>query len=279
VTHALEKEPKGASDAGGGSRTDPGWSKPNQQPYAIESVDNALRILLMLRSSSAVRVTDVSQRLGVARSTAHRLLTTLAGQGFVSQHPTRRIYVAGRVLVEIGLTTVGNLDVRRAAHGPLRALAAELNETTNLMVLSGTSLTRFIDGVEGQQPIRVGTRTGVVMPSNATSGGKVLLADLPDTEIRATFADGVPGVTRRTIVAIDALLEEVAVVRDQGFALNVGETEPGLHAAAVPVRVGDGPAVAALAVATPGARMGKADVPRFVEALRRTAQVISAELL
>jgi DNA-binding IclR family transcriptional regulator len=247
-------------------------------PYTIDSVENALRILLALRERTSMRVTDVSEELGVARSTAHRLLSTMAAHGFVVQNPATREYHSGRVLVEIGLAAVGNIDVRRVAHPHIRALSAELHETVNLLVLQGDR-TRFIDGVEGDQAIRIGTRTGLVLPANSTSAGKVLLAELPFEEVRALFAPGLPTVTNRTVVELDQLEEELATVRELGYATNFGESEPGLNAVAVPIRAGLGWAVAAIAVSTPAVRMTPADVPRFASSLEATAAAIAEGLV
>lgn len=251
---------------------------PGRSPaYLIESVHNALRILLLLRERPSLRVTDVSVELGVARSTAHRLLSTLAADGFVKQDRSSRRYRAGRVLVEIGLAAVGDLDVRRKAHPHIEALAEELGETVNLLVLEGAG-TRFIDGVEGNRPVRVTTRTGYLLPAHATSGGKVLLAELRDREVRSLFPAGLPALTSHTISDFDRLEEELATVRRQGYALNVGESEVGLHAVAVPIRVGPGYAVAGLAVSTPAHRLGAREIPAMVAALRRAAAAISGDL-
>jgi DNA-binding IclR family transcriptional regulator len=163
------------------------------------------------------------------------------------------------------------------AHPHIQALSARLRETVNLLVLQGDR-TRFIDGVEGDQSIRVGTRTGLVLPANATSAGKVLLAELPPAEVRALFAPGLPTVTSRTIVDLDRLEAELIEVRERGYATNFGETEPGLNAVAVAIRPGVGWAIGAIAVSTPAVRMTEREVPRFVTALRETADAIAGEL-
>jgi DNA-binding IclR family transcriptional regulator len=247
-------------------------------PYTIDSVENALRILLALRERTSMRVTDVSEELGVARSTAHRLLSTMAVHGFVTQNPATREYHSGRVLVEIGLAAVGNIDVRRVAHPHIRTLSEQLHETVNLLVLQGDR-TRFIDGVEGDRAIRIGTRTGLVLPANSTSAGKVLLAELPFDEVRALFAHGLPTVTNRTVVDLDRFEDELATARERGYATNFSESEPGLNAVAVPIRAGLGWAVAAIAVSTPAVRMTPDDVPRFVSSLEATAEAIAAGLV
>lgn len=246
-------------------------------PYAIGSVDKAMLILLMIRDRGEVRVTDVSDELGVARSTAHRLLLTLAHRGFVAQDRVTRAYRAGRVMVEIGLSAVGGLDVRRKARRHMEWLAAELHETVNLLVLEGNG-TRFIDGVEGDRPLRVSSRTGTLLPAHSTSGGKVLLAELPDEEVLALFPDGLIRVTDRTITNPDALCVELRSVRDLGYGVNHEESAPGLDAVAVCVRDHLGRALAALAVSLPHQRMTQGNLHMMLPLLRSAAEAISQDL-
>lgn len=246
-------------------------------PYTVGSVDKAALILLMIRDRGEVRVTDVSDELGVARSTAHRLLLTLAYRGFVAQDRVSKSYRAGRVLVEIGLAAVGELDVRRKARRHMEALAAELHETVNLLVLEGNG-TRFIDGVEGDRQLRVTSRTGTLLPANATSGGKVLLAELSDEDALALFPDGLPRVTDRTITDPDAFRAELRSVRDLGYGVNHEESAAGLDAVAVCVRDHMGRALAALAVSVPHQRMAQGLLHAMLPHIRSTAEAISGDL-
>lgn len=244
---------------------------------AIDSVDKALQVLLLLRSRGQLRVTEVSDDLGVARSTAHRLLSTLTNRGFLIRDPLTRAYRSGHVLIEIGLASVGGFDIRPQARPHLETLAARLHETVNLMVLEGSSC-RFLDGVAGDRTLLTRVRTGTLLPAHTTSGGKVLLAELPFDRVRALFAEGLPKITERTIAGRERLRRELEKVRADGYAVNSGESEPGISALAVPVRDRDCRAVAALAVSMPSFRMRPPDVHDLVAALRATAADISRVL-
>ncbi len=83
--------------------------------YPIASVGNALRLLLLFRERKAIRLSDASDYLGVANSTAHRLLAMLVHREFVEQEPGQRTYIAGPALVEIGLAAVRGMDLRTSA--------------------------------------------------------------------------------------------------------------------------------------------------------------------
>lgn len=247
-------------------------------PYKLESVDNVLRLLLLLRERDSVRVTDASAHLGVARSTAHRLLSMLTHHGFVHQDRVTKAYRAGRVLVEIGLATVGDLDIRRRAHSHLQRLSAETGETVNLMMLEGNRA-RFIDSVEGTHAVRVGSRTGVLLPAHSTSGGKALLAELPDDELDRLYAGAeLTRVTDTTMTDLGTLREELAEVRRLGYATNLGESETGLNAVGVCIRDHRGRAIVALATGGPAARLTHGDVPAVARKLCATARTINQEL-
>jgi DNA-binding IclR family transcriptional regulator len=242
--------------------------------YAIESVDKALQILVMLRERRRVRVVDVGEELGVARSTAHRLLATLAHRGFVVRDPHDRSYRGGPEL--LGLGAVGEVDLRAAAGEHVRALSARLRETVNLMVLEGASC-RFLDGVAGERPLGTRVRTGAVLPAHIVSGGKALLAELPPREVEALFGTSLRRVTPHTIVDTADLQAELAAIRERGYAVNREESEPGLSAVAVVVRSGPR-AVGALAVSAPTQRLDDAGLAVALDALQATADTIGAEL-
>lgn len=244
--------------------------------YPIESVDNALRLLLVLRERKELRVSDAAGHLDVARSTAHRLLAALRYRGFVTQD-SRRIYRPGPVFFEVGLAAVQGLDIRRASRGHLDTLSRELGETVHLMTLEGNGA-RFIDGVEGHHVLRVGVRTGVLLPAHCTSGGKALLAELSQDELRALYPRGIPAVTAAAVTNLSELHRELVLTRKRGYGTNFDESDRGISAVGVCVRDQLGRAVAAIATAVPSVRFPPAQAPEFAKALHRTAEAIGSSL-
>ena len=184
--------------------------------YPIASVNNALLLLLLFREQPRVRLTDACKYLGVAHSTAHRLLAMLAHHGFVQQEPVTRAYIAGPALVEVGLAVVGSLNVREQARPMMEELAAETGETIHLGVLEGDQV-RYVDAVESERALRVVARTGTLVPAHCTSLGKALLALLPDqqvTELYPVSAEPFPANTERSITTQAKLMKELT--RAQG---------------------------------------------------------------
>jgi IclR family acetate operon transcriptional repressor len=136
--------------------------------YPIGSVDNALRLLRLVGERQQLRLSDAGQYLGVAHSTAHRLLAMLAHHDFVRQDPVSKLYLPGPALLEVGLAAVQKMDVRARVRPILEQLSAQFGETVHLAVRETTRV-RYLDAIESTMALRVVVRTGTVLPANCTS--------------------------------------------------------------------------------------------------------------
>lgn len=224
-------------------------------PYAVESVINAAQILLMLRKSRELQVGQVADDLGVARSTAHRLLRTLQSQNLLFQAATRRPYTAGPALVEIAASVVGAVSLKDRARPRLEQLVQEVGETIHLLVMRDTEVI-FIDGVEGRHAIRAATRIGERELAHVSAAGKMLLSELPEEEIDRRYPDEVlTGGTDSALHTKVALKTELVKVRERGYALNLSESEAGLCAIAVAVRDQSDRVIGAISVSGPSMRL------------------------
>jgi IclR family transcriptional regulator, acetate operon repressor len=239
----------------------------NKPPYAIESVDNALHILQLLRDSGQARVSDVAGELGIARSTAHRLLAMLVYRDFAIQAEDRS-YRPGPALSAGPLRGEPAQRLRQVMRPHMEALCDRVAETINLVVRLGMH-TRFLHTVESAQILRVGDRQGTVLPAWKTSGGKALLAELPDPQLTAVLRSvptrppgGLTDAARRTLVA------ELRKVRTQGYAENLEESESGVCAVGMCVRDATGDPVAALSVSCPSVRYTPESSARFIRELK-----------
>lgn len=242
----------------------------------VQSVDHALRLMLILQRDPVLRVTSAARELGVAPSTAHRLISTLVCRGFLTQDRTSREYRVGPAVIELGLHSAGRFDLRTAGEPHIKALAGHLGETVNLLVLEGPSV-RFIAGFEGDQRMRTHVLTGTLLPAYAVSGGKVLLAELSREDLRALYPAGLKKLTPRT-KTFTALVDELALVLMRGYGLNQDESEMGLSAVAVPLKDRLGHTIAAVAMSAPTARFSRGHIREMVVALRECAVRIRGDL-
>lgn len=246
--------------------------------YPIESVANALKLLLLFRDRPAIRVADAGRYLGVARSTAHRLLAMLAQFGFAVQDPKTRAYHAGPALVAIGSSVTANDDIRSAARPHMEALVSTFGETVHVCTLRGGDIA-FLSSVESSKALRVGDRSGTVLPAYATSAGKALLAILGDAAVRERFPDEMlPALTRKTIRTRTALLRELQNVRERGFAINNAESEAGITALGCAIYNRAGEPRGALVMSMPEARFRAADLTRIAAALRNACDAVSSSI-
>jgi IclR family acetate operon transcriptional repressor len=252
--------------------------------YPIGSVENALRILAQFRDRRSIRVSEAAAELNVARSTAHRLLAMLQSYDMVVQDPESRAYLPGPFLAEMGLATLRNHDMLSTLHAFLEDLSRVVNETAHLIVLDGSDC-RFVDSVESRHALRTTGRIGVVYPAYLTSGGKALLAELGEDELRRLFPRrrlpqvrrdevrrqypqrGLPPLSERAPKTRDRLFEELERIRAAGYATNFGESEVGIHAVAVIQRTSGGRVAASVAVSAPEQRLPESRVPELVKAL------------
>ena len=203
--------------------------------YPIESVDNALKLLLLLGEQPEIRLTEASRYLGVASSTAHRLLAMLQYRGFIRQDLSSKAYGPGPALTGVAFSVLGRMDIHRVARPVLNQLSTQLGETIHLGVLEGAAV-RFLDAVESSRGVRVASRLGKSSPAHCTSIGKALLAELSTEELRRLYPEQrLPQVTSHSISRRDDLEKQLDKVRRLGYATNREESEEGVASVAVSI--------------------------------------------
>ncbi|GHD91944.1 IclR family transcriptional regulator [Streptomyces naganishii] len=245
-------------------------------PYPIASVDHALRAATILQLEGGATVAQLAERLGVARSTAHRILAMLVYRDFAVQGEDR-VYRAGPVL-ELAAHSQSLVSRLRAAALPhLHRVVGLLDETANLIVRTGDTV-RFIASVECLQALRVGSREGMVFPAHRTTAGLLLLAELTDGELEEVYGPGRQRDRPADGPDLAQLRTELGRMRRNGFAVNKERSERGLVAVGVPVRGRDGTALAGLSVSMPSVRYDPQRLRSLVATLEAAAHAVEKEL-
>ena len=219
----------------------------------VQSVDRALTILEVLARIGEAGVTEVAAELGVHKSTAFRLVTTLEAHRLVEQTADRGKYRLGVGILRLAGATTARLDLVQEARPVCRQLAADTGETVNIAVLSESSAL-YLDQVAGSSALQPHNWVGQHIPLHATSNGKVLLSGLDDAALDEVLG-GLSRYTSVTITRKSKLREEVKLVREQGYAVAVDELEVGLTAAAAPIRNAHGDVIASMSVSGPTFRL------------------------
>ena len=252
----------------------------NKQPpgSAIQSVQRAVAILRCFTKDEAeLGVTSLSKQLGLHKSTVSRLLSTLEQEGFVKKNPETDKYRLDLELVTLAGIVLEQIDLREIAAPYLSTLAERTQETINIVVLSGHDCMN-IDSAASPQPIRYVGRIGRRTPCHCTAAGKVLLAFLSPEEQTRILPKKLPRFTDKTIVDNDTLAQDLAKIREQGYAITHEEHQEDLSAVAAPIYDHAERVIAAVAVSGPTYRIGPGEIERLVEPVREIAREISARL-
>ncbi|MFH9983170.1 IclR family transcriptional regulator [Streptomyces sp. NPDC017179] len=245
-------------------------------PYPIASVDHALRAAAILQMEGGATVSQIAERLGVARSTAHRILAMLVFRDFAVQDEDR-LYRAGPVL-ELAAHSQSLVSRLRAAALPhLHRVVDLLDETANLTVRTGDTA-RFIASVECRQALRVGSREGMVFPAHRTTAGLLLLAELSHEELDEVYDPERYRDRPADRPDLARLRTELKRLRRNGFAVNKERSERGLIAVGVPVRDRDGTALAGLSVSMPTVRYDPRRLQSLVATLDAATHALETDL-
>jgi IclR family KDG regulon transcriptional repressor len=247
--------------------------------YRIQALDRAASILNCFEvGEPELNVRDIAERTGLHKSTAHRILMALQHNGFVEQDAASGRYHLGLQLVKLGEHAVQRLDVRMIARPFLEELAAQTRETVHLAVMDG-DLVVMLDRVEGPHALGAPSLPGRLFPAYCTSLGKAMLSGLDDAEVRRLLGSRpLKRYTAKTIRTVDALLEDLRLVRKRGYACADEELEVGLCTVAAATRDRSEAIVGAIGVSGPSARLRPPILSALGERVRRTAVLVSARL-
>ncbi|MEX1264375.1 MAG: IclR family transcriptional regulator [Actinomycetota bacterium] len=245
----------------------------------LSSVRNAARLLCAFTPADRdVGVSELATRLGLGKSTVHRLLSTLALEGLIERDPASGRYRLGLKLYELGSIVGDHFDLHEVVAGPIDDLRNRTGETVHVAILDGSEVV-YIARRESPHTLRMFGRVGHRNHAHCTSTGKLLLAFLPPPDLAKILdAFDLPAHTRFTITDRAKLEDEIEAIRRRGWAENVQESELGAHSVAAPIRDTSGRVVAAISVAGPAARFTPEVMRRVAVDTVRTGEAISARL-
>jgi DNA-binding IclR family transcriptional regulator len=242
---------------------------------SIRAVDRALDVLLCFsRQTPTLTMTQVSERVGINKSTVHRLLATLETKRFVDRDPVTGIYRPGLRLLQMAFLTLEHNDLRRLASPFLHELCKQHRENVNLAVLDGMEVI-YLDAVESPQRVKLAAATGERLPAFCTASGKAILAYLSDDIVKKILEHGMPKRTATTIVTQEAFYEDARQIRTQGFSISRQEYEEGINAVAAPICIHP---IASISIAGPAYRLTQERMLEIGPNLASVAQKIAAEV-
>jgi len=252
--------------------------KPKPRRMRLSSVANAVRLTKAFSEQEyEMGISALAMRLGLAKSTVHRLATTLVEYDMLEQNRETGKYRLGLAFFELGTLVRRKMDAATEAQGEIHALADASGETVQLAILDHLTVL-YIRIRESRQAIRMSSGLGSRAPAHCTSVGKALLAFQPPEVVQQVIDAGLKRYTVNTIVDGEALKTELATIRARGYALDDEEIELGLRCVAAPIRDHSGQVIAAISVAAPVQRMSKKIVQSTIPSVVAAADAISRRL-
>jgi len=241
-------------------------------PQGAQAALRALRLLkLFTPEQPDLQLAEISQRAGLNKTTAHRLLQALTSEALLDRNPGSGAYRLGPALMALGVQALACNGLRLKARPLLKRLAEETGETATLEVRVDDMML-ILDEVTGGRFLGAGGNVGTRWPLHATSTGKALLAH--DSQGLGRLAESLPALTARTITARAELERHLEEVRARGFAETIDELEDGFTGVGTVVRGSDGEILAAISVCGPTQRMSAERRARLGVTLCKAAQTL-----
>lgn len=225
-------------------------------PQGAQAALRAIRLLKMFTSDRPeLQLAEVSGLAELNKTTTHRLLQALHSESLLDRNPANGAYRLGPALMALGVQALSSNDLRRRARPLLKRLAEESGETATLEVPIDDSML-ILDEVTGSHFVGAAANVGTRWPIHATSTGKAIIAF--DEQGMQRLGKRLASLTSRTITERDQLEEQLAEIRQRGFAETVDELEDGFTGVAAVIRGGMGQVLGALSICGPTQRLSKA---------------------
>ncbi len=244
-------------------------------PETGSALGKAVTVLsALLNADAPPSLNELAEKTELPRPTVHRVIMQLVESGLICRTPDGSSYVVGPKLMTLAVDTFSAVAQSAPVRTVLRRLVDDVGETCNLGVLDRDSVV-YIDRIECDWPLRLQIGIGSRVPIHATAIGKILLAYLPArTRRRVLGSAPLKRFTENTLVNPAEIEKHLKTVRRLGYACNAEENTLGLIGIAVPVRDGQGRAVAGLSVHAPKARLSVADAVALYGRFRSAADEI-----
>ncbi len=244
----------------------------------LSSVATAIALLKAFSEDEVeIGVSSLAKRLGVAKSTVHRLAVTLVSEGMLEQNPENERYRLGIALFGLGALVRRRMVVSSEARPYLFNLRESTGETVHLAILDRFEI-MYIYNLESPQAIRMRSDIGVRKPAFCTAEGLVMLAFQPPALVNEIIARGLTARTARTQTDPEVLWRTLERVRHDGYAIEDEESEVGMRSVAAPIRNANAEVVAAIGVAGPVQRLSDEVVAGFAPKVLEAAATISSRI-
>lgn len=242
----------------------------------VQSLSRALLLLECLAASDmGMSLTEVANSLGLAPSTAHRLLNSLRSHDFVDVDDTQGLWSIGVNAFAVGNAYLKKRDVIAQSRPFMKRLVADTGETSNLAILEQDRVV-YVGQVESPQTMRMVVSLGSSSPLHASGVGKALLSVVPDKEAMSLIRKiDMVAFTAHTITNVEQFVEELHLIKQQGYSLDDEEQFEGLRCIAANIYNEYGEAVAAISISGPAVRVKRERLDHLSQLVMDAAQEVT----
>ncbi|WP_181780027.1 IclR family transcriptional regulator [Pseudonocardia pini] len=223
-------------------------------------------IELLARTQRPLGVSEIAVELGADKGNLHRLLGVLTSRGYVRKDEHSRRYEVTPRLVALSGSVLRNLDLVTAATPVCNELVATIHESIHAAQVAGREVVYVLQRRAAMR-VSVNTDIGARAPLHCTATGKAVLAQLPEDQLGEWVQEPFEPHTRRTYATLEQLREDLALVRERGYAIDDEELTPDVRCVAAPVFAIDGRVYGCLGISGPEHRMGVSEVVRIASAV------------
>lgn len=244
----------------------------------LSSVSAAARVLKCFSEvEPELGISNLAKRLSLAKSTIHRLATTLTLEGLLDQNPETGRYRLGIHLFVMGALVRRRLDVSNVSQPFLHMLRERTGETIHLAVLNDTNI-MYLFNLESSQAIRMKSYIGTLKPAFCTCEGRAIAAFGGNELVSRVLSAPLVARTAGTLTEPAKLLKAFTEVRTNGYAIDDEESEAGMRGIGAPIRDSSGQVVAAIGIGGPSQRLTLKKLRSHAPVLLSTAAAISTQL-
>lgn len=242
----------------------------------VQSIDRAIAIFKCFNENDTeLKLSEISDKLGLNKSTVHGILNTLKYHGLICQCEYNQKYRLGTYLIKLGDLAAESIDIRNIAHPRMKKICEKFGETVHIGMLEGTDIV-YIDKVECHQSIKISTSVGTRYPAYCTADGRAMLSSFDRNTLLKIIPDNLVKYTDNTVTDKKKVIEKIIKIRDIGYETDDQEYVEGLVCVAAPIYDYSGKAKYGMSITGPAVRLNGDKIKEAIEEIKKAAEEISS---
>jgi DNA-binding IclR family transcriptional regulator len=253
---------------------------PKKPAYKVQVLDRAINILEFIgrQSNGEAGLPELSAAMKLHKTTTHRIAHVLESRGLLRRGRDSNRYLLGLHLYDLGCQALDHVNIRDEARPLMTRIAYEVGETVHLALLDRAEVL-YIERIEAQRSLTMGSKLGARNPVYCTALGKAILAFSSEAEVDQILAScRMEGRTRKTLTNVLALKRELERIRDRGYSIDDEEIEDGIRCIAAPILNSSDHAVAAISISGPSSRITSDRFQLIGKTMLKAAQELSMRI-